>query len=889
MDRFLACIALLTILVTASPQVTYPLNLQFPPVARVGEHFSFQFAPTTFSSGSNTLQYSLIGNPSWLSLDGNSRTLSGTPKDGDEGTAAFTITAAGQAGAVANMESQLIVSRDTAPTTKSNVSLVLSTAGKLVGPRTVTVSPSAMFNISFPLDTFQSAGKKLSYVATLANHTPLPAWISFDAASIHFAGVAPPLESPESFEVLLMAWDLPGFASCSTSFTMTISKHSLFFDPFSRSMNITRGDEVHIDGLKQQLFVDDAPITDNEVESIIAELPSWLKFDKDTMEISGTAPIDATSQNISVTAQDRNGNIAQQTVRLMFEPELLIGKIGTIYLTPGELFEYQMPRTIFAEEGASVTVSLGTLGDYLHFDPATLLISGTVPIDIQPQNIECSVTAQSQDGDVRDTQAFHVQVRKAGNGVGIDPWDNGASNNSGKEHAKKDAVIVGSVIGAICGVALLCGLALCLRRRKKSIKSYINHRHHKSPKKSDISGPIMIPYAWPDFDGGAEDDVEIGKRDDDTYKDRAPEKAPKIDLHLSADIESVTDSIGDADTRILDDFEESSWGIQNDIAPSQHPHDSMKIPTELAKRRSSQRSDTFRKHKRQATTVYQDQIHRSSGLPVNRRITGVPQGRYTYFPSRSNTNFSRGSARRPLSMHSDTTTRCTSVCSTAPSAFPQPATARKHTTLVTMPTADRRSIRIVRSSFSDRRPIDERRNSYIRKRASAVSPFFSASTNASSSNYRSPPAFIAEVQTSPRAALSPITRNTIVRPDDTVLEIEENEASQPQKAHTSAIPFEIKRKDFPGSLRKNRTNRPLTAIPANRDRVEKSYARPTTTIHSRARNSFSRRDSSSRLSLRAYDLKASLNDLTGMFNQPLLVLSCLTNSEQGVRSLKMPR
>jgi hypothetical protein len=87
--------------------------------------------------------------------------------------------------------------------------------------------------------------------------------------------------------------------------------------------------------------------------------------------------------------------------------------------------------------------------------------------------------------------------------------------------------------------------------------------------------------------------------------------------------QSLTDSTGDADTRIidssesmaLDTFKYSNFGIQNDIAPSQHPHNSMKIPTELAKR-ASQKSDSFRKHTRRTTTVYQDQIHRSSGLPV---------------------------------------------------------------------------------------------------------------------------------------------------------------------------------------------------------------------------------------------------------------------------------
>jgi hypothetical protein len=100
-----ACLAFLPMLVTGLPQVNYPLNMQHPPVARVGTPFSFQFAPTTFSSASGSLQYSPIGNPPWLSLDDNSRTLSGTPRARDVGTVNFTITAAEQAGAVADMQS----------------------------------------------------------------------------------------------------------------------------------------------------------------------------------------------------------------------------------------------------------------------------------------------------------------------------------------------------------------------------------------------------------------------------------------------------------------------------------------------------------------------------------------------------------------------------------------------------------------------------------------------------------------------------------------------------------------------------------------------------------------------------------------------------------------
>jgi axial budding pattern protein 2 len=82
--------------------------------------------------------------------------------------------------------------------------------------------------------------------------------------------------------------------------------------------------------------------------------------------------------------------------------------------------------------------------------------------------------------------------------------------------------------------------------------------------------------------------------------------------------------LDDAETQILYDFGESSYGdIGDGSVPSHRPHGSMKIPVELAKHSSHNSTTSFRKHKRRTTTVYRDRIHRSSGLPVNRRIIGM--------------------------------------------------------------------------------------------------------------------------------------------------------------------------------------------------------------------------------------------------------------------------
>jgi hypothetical protein len=859
MARSLVALVFLPIFVSALLQVEYPLNLQLPPVAIVDEPYLYQFAPTTFQIDSDTVQYSLVGNPSWLSLDSKNRTLSGIPHVSDVGEISFTIAAAGLAGAVVNMDSKLLVSNSNMSEAKGNITQVLANAGQLSGPSMINIGPSKPFDISFPTDMFDGHGKSLSYYALLADHTPLPAWISFEPSSLRFAGTTPPTSYTQNFEILLVACETPGYASSSLSFTITISPHQLLFQPYSQDLNLSKGDEIRITDLRSRLSLDGSPVQETDMLTINATLPPWLKLDNKTSEISGKAPLGTMSEDLTVTATDQYGDTAQLTVHIAFSSELFADEIGDLNATIGEIFKYTIPQDVLASSDERLSVDLSSLSRYLHFDPVKSSISGTIEHDFPSQTVQCTLTATTSDGTQRDTQTFHIAVSDpVGNITPNLPAGNANTNSHGtydnKHGGKTAGIIIGSIIGAICSVLLLVTLLLCLRRRKQR-KSYLSPKLPRSPNKSDISRPILISNGWPDMDLDHDRDLEKGKEEHNSLVERTAEQPPKLDLDLptgKGDNDSLTDSIGAVDTHILTTFEESSWGFQNDIAPSQHPHDSMKIPTEELTKRASQRSDFFRKHRRQTTTVYQDQIHRSSGLPVNRRITGMGHGRQAYSPSRTNTNYSQSSKSRPLSTSSYSTARCTSTYSTAPSTFPQPPVARQQTAKVTVPAEARRSVRVVqastRSSLVDR-PLDEKRNSYIRKRASAQSPFFSAAGNrASSSIYKSPPAFIDD----------PSARNTVVEPDEDVIE---KKGEKLQNKTGSLIPSSSPAKEFPGSLRKNRVTRPYTSSGVHRNRVEKSYTRPGTTIATSSGGVG--RCASTRDSLRACELKARLNDLTG--------------------------
>ncbi|KAJ4315203.1 polarity establishment/cellular polarization [Neodidymelliopsis sp. IMI 364377] len=565
-----------------------------------------------------------------MSIDKTTGALSGTPTARDVGTVSFTITAAGSVGAVTNMDSTLLVSTNDAPKASTNISQALSAAGPLSGPTTVAVKMSQNFQISFASGLFDS-DSKLSYFATLSDHTPLPAWMSFDASSLRFAGTAPPTSIPQYFGILLIASDTPGYAASTIQFTLAISVHELYFKPLSQTVNVSKGDNVQITDIKSKLYLDQSPISGRDIKSSSADLPSWLSFDSNSFDISGTAPTELSSEDLTITAQDVYGDSAEYTIHFNVVSELFAGTMGELNITLGELFKVQLPRSILANDDEAVTVDFAALADYMHFNPITFTIFGTVPENSSLQMVQCTMLATSKDGSVKESQSFNIKLLE-----GTDSAPNNSSTLSGHgdtfDTTKNDksgqnvGIIVAIVIASVCGAVVLALCIFCIFRRKKQVKSYFSPKpaSPKSPRKSDISRPTFVPFGWPDIE---EEDIEKGKDHDDPFLERTPEHAPKLDVNLPHDRRdsvSATDSMGDADTRILDTFGESSWGyIRDDSSPSDRPHDSMKVAVDLAKRTSHTSTNSFRKHKRRTTTVYRDQIHRSTGLPVNRRITGM--------------------------------------------------------------------------------------------------------------------------------------------------------------------------------------------------------------------------------------------------------------------------
>ena len=764
--------------------MAYYFNAQFPPLARVCEPFEFQFAPTTFQPDPDSLQYSVAGNPPWLSFSAQNRTLWGTPGAGDVGSVALTITAAGQAGAVATMPASLQVANSGAPSIVGNVSAQLSAAGALSGPDMLVFSPSKSINIQFSQQTFAAAGQLLTYFATLADHTPLPSWLTFDGSSLQFTGTTPQLSAlPQAFDIALIASTDSKYAAAVVPFRIVVSNHQLVFQPMTQIVNATKGNPISVANLRSQLFLDSSAIADDDVQSAVADVPPWLSFDPHSFAITGTPPSGLMSQNVTVNVMDRFGDNATSSLRLVFKSELFNGAMEQLNVVPGEAFQYGVPQTILAKQDDSVAMDFGPLNQWLHFDPSTFNITGTVPVGQPSEDVQGSLKATSATDQSRsDSQTFNIHIsaetrtKNATAGGAGQPAPTGEANGRSHRHSLSHASRAGIIAGLTsCSILLLVMLFLgCvwwknrrMMRGSRWPRMCIWRRNRKttqgdeSPQMPQISRPIMYSEDWEDVEGSMGPDLE--KADDTQMRDRTPEHAPRLEVNLpmrsanrtkDRDTDTIASSIGDGEADVLMEFNDSPWGFQDGGCHT--PHDSMKLPTEMA-RRSSGILSPMSKAQRRATNS-QRESRRSTGLPVHRCLTGHGHGRLAYSPSRTS-SFVYRRRRDGISFSSHSTQ------STLPSAFPQTLTAR-HTTQLTTPLEDRRSLRIASSACSSirDRTLDERRQSYIRKRASTQSPFFAAaSSRASSSSYKQP--FLGDPGSSRTPQSSPLALEVAKRGD----------------------------------------------------------------------------------------------------------------------------
>ncbi|MDQ8186653.1 putative Ig domain-containing protein [Pelagicoccus sp. SDUM812002] len=146
--------------------------------------------------------------PDWLSIDSQTGELSGTPENGDVGSISVSVTASDEAGSTASSTIGIQVNN--------------TNDGPVATPiADQSATEDSEFTFTVPENTFidEDAGDSLTYIATLADGSLLPDWLSFDAQSGTFSGT-PDNADVGTISLKVTATDESG-ASVSETFDVT--------------------------------------------------------------------------------------------------------------------------------------------------------------------------------------------------------------------------------------------------------------------------------------------------------------------------------------------------------------------------------------------------------------------------------------------------------------------------------------------------------------------------------------------------------------------------------------------------------------------------------------------------------------------------------------------
>ncbi|KAL1624517.1 polarity establishment/cellular polarization [Diplodia seriata] len=761
-------ILLLAAAAAAAPTVSFPLNSQVPPVARVSQPFDFYFSSGTFTAGSGAVEYSLSGSPAWLSLDSPNRRLYGTPTEKDVGAPSFTIIAEDSTGSTP-MQATLIVSADAAPKLNVDIADSLSKAGKLAGPQSLSLQPSQQFSIQFPTDTFtSSATADLTYYATLSDRSPLPSWVSFNPGSMVFSGTSS--ASPQTVDLMLVASDVIGFAGASLLFTLSVSAHQLIFSNVEQTVNMTPGSAVSVTDFRSQLSLDGAALADSDFANATSTLPNWLSFDPKTLDVSGTAPQDVNSTSFTITVTDKFGDVANTTVLLTRASGLLRSAVGNLNAVIGEDAKFDLSNVVAQQPGLQVEVDLGSAAQWLHFNQTSFTISGEIPSSASPETVHGSIKLTTADGSQSDTGSFDIVVKTAAatGSNGTNPRSTSATSNASTtaeasetssanlsphhEATNNGAVIAVSVVCIVVAIiALVLGFLLYRRSRRPGRPSSPARR------KEEISRPTYpdeLEWQMGDATFIRDGDVEKGEgtvRRTETLPPQIGVPSPLTKATMDKRRirhnyrPSQTTSIGEADSQVLHSaIQSGDWTVAAGAIrspPTSRGAGSSSRPLEDSPARGRRSRRSFRVH-RDSQDSYG---RRSVGLPARRRLHGLGHGR-TSFGSPTRRFSSRGAESYSSFSTLSTGMLSNGLLSPTASQFPAPPPSPCTTANRYSNAENRKSVRIVPGSpmadnstiLADTRPLDERRQSYIRNRAVSHSPFFAAHSSSRGSSSRRP-------------------------------------------------------------------------------------------------------------------------------------------------------
>lgn len=502
---FLAAIFFHAAAIDASPRIAYPVNSQVPPVAYASQNYEFTFAPNTFSGDSVHINYSISDQPSWLSLDGPSRTFSGQPTGTDVGATTFQLIASDATGQSSSSVT-LVVLEDHGPELENPLLPQLSRAGQASAPESLLLYPLEEFTLSFTKDTFSGTSQSSAYYAISTDNTPLPSWIQFDASVLSFSGLSPPLVSSSTFQevygIKLIASNVVGFGQAVAQFNIVVGHHKLSFSQTVQTIDVTIGSSVTIPPLRTALRLDGNSVSSFELERVQFVAPGWLSVNQEEISLSGIVGVDATDTAISITATDIYGDIASTLINLRISsPQTSLGKnVFDANATAGDDFDFTLPFSDHPQLGPPVVADVANASTWLTFTPSNLSFHGHVPSTLSSQTVYVAITITNDTATTAGllliyvSKAMHASSTYTGSTSATVQTSRTANPTMAATNApdsprakssRRRIVIVLGVFLSIIVVAIFMILFYCCRRRRRRSRVNLATVTGLTPRMSD--------------------------------------------------------------------------------------------------------------------------------------------------------------------------------------------------------------------------------------------------------------------------------------------------------------------------------------------------------------------------------------------------------------------
>ncbi len=373
-----------------------------------GDPFSYTLPAAAFTDVDvdDELTYTVVMEdgsaiPAWLTFDAVTRTLFGTPTDGDAGDLRLSVVATDRSGASVSQSFNLTV---------ANSNDAPEAGSPLVNQQ---ATEDAVFQYAIPAGSFTDTdeGDRLVYTATLSNGSPLPGWLQLDEATGVFTGT-PLNENVGILELLVTATDLSG-ASASQTFSLTVANTNDAPTSGAPLAPVNLPEDAQFSYSIPANAFSDVDAGDNLRYTAMlangAALPAWLSLNPISGVFSGTpGNADVGTLDLLITATDQAGASTGQALRISVanvnDAPVVSVLLQDQQAEQNQAFAFTVPANSFQDVDAgdvlAFTAGLSNgspLPSWLSFDPTTRRFSGT-PGTADVGTLAVKVTATDRAG-----------------------------------------------------------------------------------------------------------------------------------------------------------------------------------------------------------------------------------------------------------------------------------------------------------------------------------------------------------------------------------------------------------------------------------------------------------------------------------------------------------